>query len=165
MISWIIGEIPDGEVPILDEMTLDIDDCGSLELQGNIVPGHSWFVDSVKITFPEFSGLGDTSQSVTAVICSAPETVHINNWMLMIVPSTITNIKSAHKGNFLINNTAFFMMRPQLRYDQTRMTQNFKVFIHLFKRVPYVEWIIVDEQAGFLENKDKNFDTTLCCSS
>ena len=37
----------------------------------------------------------------------------IRNAMLLVIPSSIAEIKATDKGCFLINNNDFFMMRPE----------------------------------------------------
>jgi hypothetical protein len=44
------------------------------------------------------------------------------------------------------------MMRPQLRNDQTGMSQNLEVLMQILKQIPNIERVIVDKQTWLLEN-------------
>jgi hypothetical protein len=152
MVFWIIGKISDCEVPILDEMSLEIDSDSSSNLNSDIVPWHSRLILSIKVALEIFSRLCDSSLSFIIIIGALPKIVFIINGMIMCIPTTIANINTTHKCNLLINDNRFFMMRPQLRNDQTGMSQNLEVLMQILKQIPNIERVIVDKQTWLLEN-------------
>ncbi len=78
----------------------------------------------------------------------------------MSVPSTIAYIKTSHESYFLVNYAAFFMMGPQLRDNQTWMSENFEVFVLFFKNMPDIVGIIVQKKTRLLKHYDKHFNSS-----
>lgn len=132
----------DGKIPVLAKMSLHVNDWRSYHLQRNVLPRHSWLIFSIQITCAKFSWFSDSSQSLIVVISPIPKVVFVINWMLLIVPSAITNVKASHETDFFVNDDAFLMMRPQLRYENAWMPQNFEVFAHVFKHAPDIKRVI-----------------------
>lgn len=93
-------------------MTLKINNCRASKLDGNIVPRHSWLILSIQITNLEPPWLRYRSLTLVIVVSALPKSVFVIQRMFVSIPSTIANIKTAHKGYFLINNSTLLMMRP-----------------------------------------------------
>lgn len=129
VVFGIIGQVMNRKVPILNKMPLQIDHNCPFYLDSNIVPWHSWLVFPVEITLPILSRLRDTSLALVVKISPFPKSIFISDRMIMCVPSSIADIQSSHKSNLLINDDWLFMVRPQLRNDQSWMSQNFEVLV------------------------------------
>lgn len=106
-------EVFDGEIPILGKMPLQVDDASSLNFDSNVVPRHSRNAVPFKICNAELSWRTHFFKSVVSIVSTWPVIGSVGYTVLTRVPSPISNVKSAHKGNFFINDAHFFMVGPQ----------------------------------------------------
>ena len=126
------------------------------------MPRHSGLEVFVQVAFIKDSRCVDVFKSVVVKLLSIPVTVisFLYQAMLWSVPSAVTNVKAAHETDFLINDDHFFMMAPELWNCNIGMSVNLDIFVHAFKVLLDVFWVIIDKKWRFHKTNYVNLNSS-----